>query len=84
MEQKTEKILEVVIKDTRWLVIKENKYPANPYRMYEKWWDGGWHRKRVTEYADLKSVFRLLEFATTTVDGWLRFDDDGCLIVNRY
>lgn len=75
--KQTEKIMEVMIDQTRWLVIKDNRETSNPYKVYHKWWDGGWHRKKVTEYADLRSVFYTLMRASDTIDGWLDFDKYG-------
>lgn len=63
---KTSKVLEVMIHDTRYLVIKDNRTPSNPYKVSIKWWDGGWHRKQVTSYADLESVFHFLLRACQT------------------
>lgn len=31
-------------------------YDINPYKVYRKWYDQGWHRKLITKYADLFSV----------------------------
>ena len=28
----------------------------NPYKLYHKWWDMGWHRKKIVEYGDLDSI----------------------------
>lgn len=70
----TMKIMEVMIKDYRYLVVKDNRSKSNPYKVYRKWWDGGWHRKKITEYADLESVFYTMQSACRTVDGWIDFD----------
>lgn len=74
---KTSKVMEVLIGQTRWMVIKDNSQTANPYKVYHKWWDGGWHRKKITEYADLTSVFYTLMRASDTVDGWVEYDKFG-------
>lgn len=29
---------------------------TNPYRLYQKWFDIGWHRKQIARYADFQSV----------------------------
>lgn len=80
---KTQKIMEITIVRTRYLVIKDNESKYNPYKVYRKsWYDGSWHRKKVTEYADIESVLWFLQKACHMPDGILEFDRDGCIKVN--
>lgn len=51
----TKKIMEMSDKHT-YVVIKDDSAKFNPYKVYNKWYDGGWHRKKLTEYGDLQSV----------------------------
>ena len=66
---KTQKIMEITIVRTRYLVIKDNESKYNPYKVYRKWWDQGDHRQKVTEFADIESVLRLLTYACSQPDG---------------
>lgn len=79
---KTSKVMEVTIKETRYLVIKDNTAVRNPYKVFRKWYDTGWHRSKVTEYEDLESVLRTLTTACQTRDGWIAFSKDGVLLTH--
>ena len=39
----------------RFVIYYDNAARVNPYRIYKKWWNGGWHRELVEKYADLYS-----------------------------
>ena len=58
--KKTSKVLEVMIHDTRYLVIKDSRTPYDPYKLKTKWWDGGWHVKQFNSYSNLESVLLYL------------------------
>ena len=79
---KTQKIMEITISRTRYLVIKDITSKYNPYKVYRKWWDHGDHRQKVTEYADIESVLWFLQKACHMPDGLLAFDREGCIKVN--
>ena len=35
---------------------------TNPFKLYVKWYENGWHRKKVAEYANIDSIlFYLLQ-----------------------
>lgn len=86
---KTEKVMEILIKETRYLVIKDSTARFNPYKIYIKYWGlcrsgygCDWHRKKVTEFEDLESVLRTLTDACRTRDGWIGFTKDGVLLTH--
>lgn len=51
----TKKIMEMSDKHT-YVVIKDDSAKYNPYKVYDKWYNVGWHRKKLTEFADMQSV----------------------------
>ena len=84
-----EKVMEVMIKETRYMVINDKTNKFNPYEIYIKYWGlcrsghgYSWHQKKVIEYADLESVLRTLVEACRTRDGWIGFDKDGNMLTN--
>ena len=85
---KTTKVMEVTIKNTTYVVIKDNTARYNPYKVYRKWYGtnrfGGcsYHRTKVTEYANLESVFHFMEDACKTPDGFIAFTKDGVAILH--
>lgn len=57
---KTRKIIEIHERGINILVKRiDRKY--NPYVIYNKWYDYGWHQKKLTEFADLPSVMCFLK-----------------------
>lgn len=79
---KTKKVMEVTIKDTTYVVIKDNTARYNPYKVYRKWYGetrSGYgmssHRTKVTEYADLGSVFYFMVDACKAPSGLLIVTD---------
>lgn len=40
--------------------IRCNDGSVNPYKLYHKWYDRGWHKKKVVEYGDFESVLYYL------------------------
>ena len=36
--------------------IKDDAAKTNPFRLYRKWWDGGWHRKQIEKYGNFESI----------------------------
>jgi len=58
---KTRKVMEMDFNNTIYVCV-HNSTSRNPYKLYEKWFDRGWHRRKITEYADFDSVlFYLLQ-----------------------
>ena len=52
----TQTVLKLDHNGTHIIVIKDNTAQINPYRIYRKWYEYGWHRELVTKYADFDSV----------------------------
>lgn len=38
------------------LCIYDDAAKKHPYGLYEKWYDGGWHRKKIAKSDDLASI----------------------------
>lgn len=53
---KTHKVLELNEKGMHIVCIYHSTTNRNPYKVYRKWYDKGWHRKKLTEYQDFSSV----------------------------
>lgn len=52
---KTHKVMDIQCGKKQYFCI-EDRSKVNWYYLYEKWYDNGWHRKRIAEYADMSSV----------------------------
>lgn len=77
---KTMKVMEVTIKETTYVVIKDNTARHNPYKVYRKWYGEtrsgygcSYHRTKVVEYANLESVFYFMEYCCKTPSGLITF-----------
>lgn len=58
---KTRKVMDIQYGDKQYICI-EDRTKVNWYNLYEKWYDRGWHRKKIAEYADMSSIlFHLLQ-----------------------
>lgn len=45
-----------------YVVIYNSSLTVNPYILYRKWYNMGWHRKKVAQYGNLDScLFHLLQ-----------------------
>lgn len=53
---KTRKIMEMNDRNNHYICILDTTAKHNPYKIYRKWYDDGWHRKKVNEYGDFQSV----------------------------
>lgn len=42
-------------KDVLFEIHYDDKVKTNPYKLYEKYWDHGWHKRLLNKYADLAS-----------------------------
>ena len=51
------KVLDYQNNGMRLVCIRHFDNSVNPYKLYSLSWDSGWHRKKLVEYADMKSVF---------------------------
>lgn len=59
---KTRKVMDIEFHKKYYVCIEDSSAAFNPYKLYEKWYDRGWHRKKITEYTDMDSVlFHLLQ-----------------------
>ena len=41
-------------------VYYDDKAKTNPYKVYNKYWDHGWHKKLLLKYADLASCVNFI------------------------
>lgn len=53
---KTWQTMDILVSGMRFICIFDTTKPHNPYRLYRKYYDKGWHRKKIAEYADAESV----------------------------
>lgn len=53
---KTRKVMDIMLHGKRYICIKDLTAKCNPYKLYEAFWNGGWHRKKITEYEDMDSI----------------------------
>lgn len=59
---KTRKVMELQYNGAGYICILDMTTQRNPYKLYRKWYDMGWHRKKIVEYGDMDSVlFHLLQ-----------------------
>ena len=59
---KTRKVMELQLDGNWYICVLDMTAQRNPYKLYRKWWDGGWHRHKIVEYGDMDSVlFHLLQ-----------------------
>ena len=59
---KTRKVMELQYNGAWYICILDTTTQRKTYKLYRKWWDGGWHRKKIVEYGDMDSVlFHLLQ-----------------------
>lgn len=56
---KTHKVMDIIFHGTNYICIYfENR--TNPYVLYKKWYDKGWHKKKLTEFCTMDDVLFLL------------------------
>lgn len=53
---KTRKIMEMNNRNKHYICIMDYTAKYNPYKLYTKWYDDGWHKHKIAEYADFQSV----------------------------
>lgn len=53
---KTYQVMNISERGHHWVCIYDTAAENNPYKLYQKWYDMGWHRTKVIEYADFQSV----------------------------
>lgn len=49
------KVGELITDSTTLVIYKDEEARCNPYRIYRKWFDEGWHKKLVVKFQDLLS-----------------------------
>lgn len=49
------KIGELMTDTAHFVIYHDDNRRCNPYRIYHKWYNCGWHRKLIAEFADLIS-----------------------------
>ena len=57
---KTTKCLDIVA-EGKHFVCTFTPSRRNPYQLYHKWYDRGWHQRKLVEYANFLSVIYWLE-----------------------
>ena len=53
---KTYQVMNVSDNGHHYVCIYNSTTNRNPYKLYRKWYDRGWHRKKVVEYQDFQSI----------------------------
>lgn len=53
---KTYQVMNICEGGHHWVCIYDTAAKRNPYKLYQKWYDMGWHKRKVVEYADFQSV----------------------------
>lgn len=57
---KTHKIMEINTGGKHFFCIYDENKESNRYILYEKWYDNGWHRKKIGEYINFLLVIEYL------------------------
>lgn len=74
MEKKTRKVLDINVEGIWWICVFDLRAKTNPYKLYRKWYENGWHRKKVEEYGNFVSVLcHLRDYAFTENWGFKDF-----------
>ena len=42
------------------VVILDRTAQQNPLKVYKKWFDAGWHRKKINEFSDMVTAMRYM------------------------
>lgn len=53
---KTMQVLNICDRGKQFVCVKHLDTNRNPYKLYRKWYDMGWHQRKVVEYQDFESV----------------------------
>lgn len=52
-----QKVMDILVEDRNYICILDRaEKHGNVYRLYERWYDNGWHRKQLIAYANFISV----------------------------
>ena len=55
------KIGELNTEKVHFVIYHDEKRKVNPYRVYSKWYNQGWHKSLLAEYGDLYSCILYIE-----------------------
>ena len=53
---KTMQVLNICDRGKHYVCIRRLDTNLNPYKLYIKWFDTGWHKKKIVEYQDFESI----------------------------
>ena len=53
---KTWQVMTLESQGFRYICICDFTAKLNQYKLYKKWYDHGWHKQKIAEYADLQSI----------------------------
>lgn len=53
---KTMQVMNICDSGRHYVCVKHLDTTRNPYKLYRKWYDMGWHQKKVVEYQDFESI----------------------------
>ena len=56
------KIGELNTKKVHFVIYHDENTKCNPYRIYSKWYNNGWHKSLLAKYEDLLSCIHYIEF----------------------
>lgn len=71
---KTRKIAEICEKGVRLVMIHDEKDKCNPYKVYRKYWNSGWHKKQLSKWGDFLSAWQFMyEFYWKEFAGYVPF-----------
>lgn len=66
MSAKIVKCMDMCVEGKRFVCKHHIGAKRNPYKLYEKWYDGGWHQKKIIEYQNFISVLDFLRLHAYT------------------
>ena len=71
---KTRKVAEICEKGVRLIMICDEKDMCNPYKVYRKWWETGWHKKQLGKWGNFLSAWQYMyEFYWKEFAGYVPF-----------
>lgn len=77
MGSKTMKVLDVCVERVHFVCIMDKQTNRNPYKVYNVWYNGGYHRRKLAEYGNFVSVIEFLrQYAHNAHWGFAESIDD--------
>lgn len=55
------KVGELITKEAHFVIYYNEETKKNPYKIYNKWYEHGWHKTKLEEYEDLFSCVLYIE-----------------------